>query len=275
MKIVRTGRQQQIFEFEYNNEKYRFVAETEIQMKRILALANYLNDTVMSDRDYLIKYWTEPNTIQWIQNFEKDDLLFDIGANVGMFTIFAAINRKTRVIAFEPSINESRILNYNLFINKLGDLVKILGGIALSDSEGFDTLYIQQFGDYGGNFLGESKDEYLRQVPMEFKQGCFKTTIDQLVFEHELGYPDHIKIDVDGIEHLIIEGATKTLSNRIPKSINLEVNKSLRQHFAMLEKIQGFGYSIKNSPDLNSHQIQKSDSDALINVFFYRNEIKA
>ena len=271
MKRFQAGRQPHIFEFEYEHKKFLFMSETEIQMKRILALANHLNCTSVSGLDHLIKYWTEPDTIQWILNFEKDDLLFDIGANIGIFTVFAAINQKVKVMAFEPSINESRILNHNLFINKLGNLVKSFGGVALSNSEGFDTLYLQEFGDYRGNFLGEKKDEYLRKTPMAFNQGCFKTTIDQLVFEHKIGYPDHIKIDVDGIEHLIIEGATRTLSKRIPKSINLEINKSIQQHFDMLEKIQGFGYSIKNAPDLDNPLIQKPNIGAVSNVFIYKN----
>ena len=44
----------------------------------------------------------EPITIQWIRSFKKDSIFFDIGANVGVYTLFAAIVPETQVFSFEP-----------------------------------------------------------------------------------------------------------------------------------------------------------------------------
>ena len=63
----------------------------------------------------------EPETIEWIDNFEKDkDIIFwDIGANLGIYSIYAAsIYKKIKVISFEPSTSNLRILSRNIYINK-------------------------------------------------------------------------------------------------------------------------------------------------------------
>ena len=44
----------------------------------------------------------EPDTIDWINNFESDEVFFDIGANVGIYSIWATMHRKVRTFAFEP-----------------------------------------------------------------------------------------------------------------------------------------------------------------------------
>jgi hypothetical protein len=50
-------------------------------------------------KNYLIKYRIdtlqskEPETIEWIENFNKDDIFFDIGANIGLYSCYAAKKR--------------------------------------------------------------------------------------------------------------------------------------------------------------------------------------
>ena len=44
----------------------------------------------------------EPETIDWINKVEKDSLFFDVGANVGIYTLYAAIIKGSVVYAFEP-----------------------------------------------------------------------------------------------------------------------------------------------------------------------------
>src|SRR4029077_1974122 len=65
----------------------------------------------------------EPITIEWISNFKSDDVLVDVGANVGMYTVWAAKTRGVRVFAFEPEAQNFALLNRNIFFNDLGDSV--------------------------------------------------------------------------------------------------------------------------------------------------------
>src|SRR5215467_14181444 len=45
----------------------------------------------------------EPETIEWIDSFADGDTFWDIGANIGIYSVYAAVSRRVRVLAFEPS----------------------------------------------------------------------------------------------------------------------------------------------------------------------------
>ena len=264
--------QAKLVDLQHGETRYRFVVESRIHKLRALALAKYLGfdiDPENYDLNY-IQRWTEPDTLNWIRSFKPDELFFDVGANIGMFTVFAAITSGVRVRSFEPSVNEAWVLNRNVFVNGLSSQVSTYGGCGISNEEGFDPLYMRKFNEFDGNFVGEEKNDYLEKVPTEFRQGCFKTTIDRLIFDHNMGRPDHIKIDVDGIEHLVVEGASQTLRERIPKSINLEVNALLDQHMEMMKTIKDFGYELQDTEDFEKLKAVENRSDAICNVFFYR-----
>ena len=90
-----------------------------------------LNDmTVGRARTLFIK---EPETIEWIDTFEEGDVLWDIGANVGVYSLYAAIIKKADVLSFEPSASNYFILNKNIEINDLSEKVRAFC-IAFSDS---------------------------------------------------------------------------------------------------------------------------------------------
>ena len=58
----------------------------------------------------------EPETIEWIDTFAPGDVLFDIGANIGCYSIYAA-SRSVRVMAFEPESQNYALINQNIFLN--------------------------------------------------------------------------------------------------------------------------------------------------------------
>ena len=90
------------------------------------------------------------------------------------------------------------------------------------------------------------------------------TTIDYLVKNKVIEKPDFIKIDVDGTEHMILEGAKNTLKDKNIKSILVEVNKNFKsQHLAILKTMESNNFKIS----LNEKSINFSDSDA----FYYTN----
>ena len=64
----------------------------------------------------------EPETLEWINTFEDADVLWDIGANVGVYSLYAALRRLT-VLAFEPSSANSYVRSRNVEINKMDDRV--------------------------------------------------------------------------------------------------------------------------------------------------------
>ena len=106
----------------------------------------------------------EPITIQWIAEFKTDEVLVDIGANVGMYTIWAAKTRNVRVFAFEPEAQNFALLNRNIVMNGLGNRVKAYC-LALSDQPGYSELHLSST-EVGGSChsLGERVD--FAQQPM-------------------------------------------------------------------------------------------------------------
>ncbi len=187
----------------------------------------------------------EPDTIEWIDGFGASDTLVDIGANVGMYTVFAAKARGARVFAFEPESQNYAILNQNILLNGVDHLVQAYC-IALSDRTGLDKLYLSDF-DAGGSChsYGAPLDFNNRPRGAQFAQGCYATTLDALVAARLIPAPTHIKIDVDGLEHSVVAGARETLRDPGVKSVLIEVNTNLDEHWDIVDLMvgEGFDYS--------------------------------
>jgi FkbM family methyltransferase len=184
----------------------------------------------------------EPITIQWIAGFAANEVLVDIGANVGMYTIWAAKTRGVRVFAFEPEAQNYALLNRNIVLNGLGEQVKAYC-LGLSDQAGYSELHLSDLSVGGScHSLGERVD--FKHEPMQplFSQGCISARLDDLVTAGVVPVPDHIKIDVDGIEHKIIAGARGVLADRKVRSLLIETNQNLADHRQMVKEVESLGY---------------------------------
>lgn len=184
----------------------------------------------------------EPDTIEWLNGFTQGCTFLDVGANVGMYTIYAAAVRGARVLAFEPESQNYGLLNKNIFTNRLDALVHAYP-VALSDTFGLDKLYLSEFVTGGSchNF-GESVDFDGRPFRSGFAQGCIAVSLDQLVADYGFVIPDHIKVDVDGIEHKVIAGARKTLESGRVQSVLIEINTNRADHMDTVQAMESLGY---------------------------------
>ena len=187
-------------------------------------------------------YTKEPWTLEWIAGFEKNDIFVDCGANVGMYSIWAAATRGARVYAFEPEAQNYAILNRNIMMNKLADRVTAYC-VGLSDEAGLSTLHL---GDLQAgsscHAMGEALD--YKQEPMQaaYRQGCVAATLDELVRAGTVPVPDHMKIDVDGIEPRVIAGSRTTLADPAVRSLLIETNQNLEDHRAMIVELTAMGF---------------------------------
>ena len=57
----------------------------------------------------------EPDTIEWIESFENEMVFWTVGANIGIFSCFAAKEKQAKTYAFEPSTFNLEILSKNIF----------------------------------------------------------------------------------------------------------------------------------------------------------------
>ena len=185
----------------------------------------------------------EPITIEWIAGFKSDDdVLVDVGANVGMYTVWAAKTRGVRVFAFEPESQNFALLNRNIFLNGLGNLVNAYC-LAMSDVAGLSQLHLSQFMAGGScHSLGEKVD--FKHDPMQpvFSQGCVSARLDDLVASGVMPEPDHIKIDVDGFEPKVIAGAQRIIEGGKLRSLLIEVNQNLADHQQMVAELNALGF---------------------------------
>jgi len=170
----------------------------------------------------------EPEMEEWFQNFfKKDEVFFDIGANVGAYSLMAAklFDGRIKVYAFEPGFLNYSQLNRNIYLNQCQDCVTALP-VALSDDTALSHFNYSNLTCGGANHaLGDPMDYKGEAFCPVFRQLLLSYRLDDLVELFHLPYPQHIKIDVDGIEFSVLKGAEKVLGNSACRSLMLEVNE--------------------------------------------------
>ena len=237
----------------------------------IFFVPNFLVDTLL--RDFFIK---EPETLNWIDNFkDKEKLIFwDIGSNIGLYSIYAASNfENIEVISFEPSTSNLRILSRNISINNLENKIKIFQIPLGTYKNQFKKFYERKFNEgESHNSLDENIDFEGKKIDASNKYQLFSTNIDQIIEEGILDVPDYIKIDVDGIEHLILKGGTNLL--KVPKilGIQIEINENYEDQYTNVLKIMNecnFKFKEKKRNDLSNYYLDKKFSK-MYNYYFTR-----
>lgn len=177
----------------------------------------------------------EPETLEWIDGFDNtEELIFwDIGANIGLYSIYNALkNNNSTTVSFEPSTSNLRVLSRNISINNLEKNIQIVP-IPLTNKENkFLLMQEDQFIEGGAlNCFGESWNHEGKIFKSKMNYQLLGTTINYFIENKILEIPDYIKIDVDGIEHLILEGANKYLNDRKIKSISIEINENFTEQY--------------------------------------------
>ncbi len=169
----------------------------------------------------------EPETLEWIDDMPRGSVVWDIGANVGLYSCYAASHRDCKVFSFEPSVFNLELLARNIFLNKLTDLVTI---IPLPISEVMTIQKLNMTSTEWGGALSTFGNSYgydgkpLRKI-FDFSTISLSMTEAAEIFK--IPKPDYIKIDVDGIEHLILKGGTNVLMD--VQSILVEINDNFKQ----------------------------------------------
>ena len=164
----------------------------------------------------------EPETLAWIELFDKESVFWDVGANIGLYSIYAAKHNNAEVYSFEPSVFNLELLAKNINSNGLSNKIKIFP-LALSNHSGFN-LFKMNNPIWGGalSTFGEDYDQNGKSFNATFEYTMSGITADKAVELLSAPKPDHIKIDVDGIEHLVLEGCSNIL--KTVKSVLIEIN---------------------------------------------------
>lgn len=153
----------------------------------------------------------------FLKSIENDDVVYDIGANTGLYSLFAAkVCHHGTVVAFEPYPPNLRVLRQDIARNSLYNITVVES--ALSDSVGeieFNQPRNNDIG-YGSSSINVKKDREALTLPT--------TTGDTLIADGEIPPPNVVKIDVEGAEPLVIDGMKEALANPNCRVLYCEVH---------------------------------------------------
>jgi FkbM family methyltransferase len=144
-----------------------------------------------------------------------------------LYSIYAAKKRGAHVFAFEPSVFNLELLARNIYINELQDKIIIIP-VALSDALGPSKFKMSSTA-WGGalSTFGQDFDQYGNKLKSIFEYQTIGVSMNDAVSLLGIPAPDFIKIDVDGIEHLILRGGANILNH--VQSVLVEISDDFAQ----------------------------------------------
>jgi FkbM family methyltransferase len=167
----------------------------------------------------------EPETLAWIDSFETPCRFWDVGANIGVFSLYAGLRPELEVSAFEPAAASYGALCRNIEANRLADRVQAYC-VAISDRNELGRLNLSATNAASVfNAFDSTRDCFGNEINVVFQQGALGFSIDGLRALFGLPAPNYLKIDVDSIEERILAGASKTLRDPELRSVLIELER--------------------------------------------------
>lgn len=193
-------------------------------------------------QSYLTK---EPGTIEWLEGIQPGETVYDIGANIGLYTLAAALHvgPEGMVYAFEPHVANAASLLRNVQCNGMGDRVRVLT-CAVGSHEGLWPFhYASKRAGSSGSQLGSPVDEHGKTFAPAATELKWVTTLDWLVNDGQVQHPNRVKIDVDGQEPAILRGAHALLRSGTVRSLQVEVHGQTRE--TLRTELRRAGYALQ------------------------------
>jgi FkbM family methyltransferase len=161
---------------------------------------------------------------------DADAIVWDVGANLGLFAIPAALKaRKGRVYAFEPDLELAANLLRSLRLLAKQKLNVSVFGIAISNSDGAANFQISKFSRALNKLEGAGTWNDARMATQELRS-VVSMRIDTL--STVLEAPTILKIDVEGAEMMVLQGGEEAIAKHRP-TILLEGHKELYELMAV------------------------------------------
>ena len=199
----------------------------------------------------------EPETLNWIDGFGEKTVFWDIGANIGLYSCYAAKKKQCKIYAFEPSIFNLEWLGRNIQLNELVEKIVVIS-VPLTETISENMLNFSSI-EWSGALttFGQNYTHDGKELKKNFGFSTIGMSIDDAKNLMKIPQPDYIKVDVDGIEHLILKGGRKVLSNT--KELLVEVNEKFEKNKKdCFETLDDLGFILK----------EKKHSDLLENTDF-------
>jgi len=175
-------------------------------------------------------------------DIQNNDVVLDIGAHIGVFSILASMYAKNgKVYSFEPTPESFDLLKQNIKLNKAENIVPI--NKAVSDKNGEKEFYISSK-NQGGNALFPSKESEINKIIVQ------TTSLNKFIKENKISQIDFLKIDCEGGEYEILFSCSDDTLNIIDK-ISMEYHY-IGNNSPYSSELKGFlenhGFSVTISP---------------------------
>jgi len=163
---------------------------------------------------------------------DRDEVFWDIGANIGYFSLIAAtaLGNSGQILAFEPGRPAYERLLDNISLNPFTNIKTFQ--LAVAATEGEAVLYLfADIADSSASLYHPGKEQAGRQV-------CQTVSLDKFLVEQGLRPPDFLKIDVEGAELAVLQGAQNLIATHTPLLLMEIEEKNLRAAGASKATIQ-------------------------------------
>jgi len=198
-------------------------------------------------------------------------IIIDIGANIGLISLSVlAEKNKAKIFAFEPGPHQNKLFKQTIVENKLDNTI-ILENIALSNKKGYAKFRIHNSNDASGDgFIDTERAGPTKSITVQ------TDTLDNWWNENRSPNIDFIKMDTEGSEYYILQGAKDLIKALKPKII-IEINTMNIKNYpfsidSLFQLITSLGYEVYSMENIriNSNNIEenlkKNDTYLLIPV---------
>lgn len=213
----------------------------------------------------------EPETIQWIDAFTASSVFWDVGANVGTYSVYAlSRHADLRVVAIEPSPLNIELLVRNVASNDFSGNRFSLVPLALTDVTRESRFSLTNV-DLGGalNAFGVDYGHDGKSISSVISYETIGVALDDLVESFGLAPPNYLKIDVDGIEHLVLRGGAALLRRPELKAVLIELNTAFREQYeGCLEMLAAAG--LREQARVPANALEDAEAQTTLNIIFSR-----
>jgi FkbM family methyltransferase len=253
-----------------------FIFEDSLKIRKVRVKYNNLNFTFRNYSkvcNFRAKTFAtkEPETLAWIESFPRESTFIDIGANIGIYSIYAAL-LNNRVISIEPDALNYALLTLNINDNHLTDKIDFYNFACGQDTQ---LLSIKSnFESWGGAMKTLDHTQNTVETNSFFQQNVVAICLDKFfnIFWRGSLLPDliFIKIDVDGNEIKIINENSGFLKLQNVVSVLIELDISSPDYKNIINTFTEFNFNLGG---VYSCAIVGPEYQNMKNHIFFKNEI--